>query len=239
LVGGVRFYARKEVKDVLSYLRLAVNPEDTVVLARAEKLGKRQLQTYLGWIRENREKNTLPTQPLALLDDVLETTRYVSRYDATLPEEASRIENIQELRSVATDFSTMEEFLENVSLVQNDTLPDESSSKDADNASFHATLMSFHAAKGLEFDVVFMVGMEEGLFPHSRVLYDVDELEEERRLCYVGITRAREQLYMSFTRRRMMYGAWTGSIASRFLSEIPTELLLNMTTQIHIGKDAE
>jgi DNA helicase-2/ATP-dependent DNA helicase PcrA len=219
LVGGVRFYARKEIKDVLSYMRVATNPQDEMAMGRIEKLGKRKLQVFLEW--REKEKN-LPTKPLDMLDVVLEASKYKETYDPKIEEDIARLENIQELRSVASEFDTMESFFENVSLVESEELADRSR-KNKDEPAI--TLMSVHAAKGLEFAIVFMIGMEEGLFPHSRSLMDKHQLEEERRLAYVGITRAKDQLLITYTRRRLLYGTITGSIVSRFVAEIPAELI--------------
>lgn len=224
LVGGVRFYARKEIKDVLAYLRLFANREDEVARTRIEKLGKRKLDAYVMWLESAQH---LPEIPLDILDAVLEVTKYKDLFDPKNEEEAARLENIHELRSVASEFATLTEFLENVSLVENDTLADTS----AKNNQPAVTLMSMHAAKGLEFAVVFMIGMEEGLFPHSRSLLDKHQLEEERRLCYVGITRAKEKLYLTYTRKRLLYGNITGSIVSRFIAEIPEHVLDKRNSQ--------
>ena len=222
LVGGVRFYARKEIKDVLAYIRLFANKNDEVALGRIEKLGKRKLDAYLLWLDTITKGKSAPQVPLDILDVIIEVTKYKDLYDPKNEEDVARLENIQELRSVASEFSTIDDLLENVALVENDTLADTSTAKPSQPA---VTLMSMHAAKGLEFSVVFMVGMEEGLFPHSRSLLDKHQLEEERRLCYVGITRAKEKLYLTYTRRRLLYGNVTGSIVSRFIAEIPDEIL--------------
>ncbi len=211
LVGGTRFYERKEIKDVLSYLRLIHNPKDTVSYKRVEKLGKGRLAKFL-------EHKFVPTtNSLELLDKTLEVASYLDLFDADNEEDLARLENIKELRSVAQEFPQLQEFLENVSLVEK-----ESRRSVSGNA---VTLMTLHAAKGLEFPVVFMVGMEEGLFPHSRSLMDSLEMEEERRLCYVGITRAKEKLYLTYARRRLFFGANTSNIISRFLADIPEDLL--------------
>ena len=222
LVGGVRFYARKEIKDVLAYIRLFANRNDEVSRGRIEKLGKRKLDAFLMWLDTIEKEKSAPQVPLDVLDVVIEVTKYKELYDPKNEEDVARLENIQELRSVASEFSTIDDLLENVALVENDTLADASTAKPSQPA---MTLMSMHAAKGLEFSVVFMIGMEEGLFPHSRSLLDKHQLEEERRLCYVGITRAKEKLYLTYTRRRLLYGNITGSIVSRFIAEIPDEIL--------------
>jgi DNA helicase-2/ATP-dependent DNA helicase PcrA len=219
LVGGVRFYARKEVKDLLAYLRVFTNEKDEVSLERIEKLGKRRLAVFMDWLNKT---TIFPETPLEILDTIIEASGYKSLYDPKLEEDVERLENIQELRSVASEFTSLSEFLENVALVESDVLPETRSTVAAQPA---VSLMSMHAAKGLEFGVVFIVGMEEGLFPHSRSLMDKNELEEERRLCYVGITRAKDLLYLTYTRRRLLYGNITGSIVSRFVTEIPDHLL--------------
>jgi len=219
LIGGVRFYARKEIKDVIAYVRLFQNPLDSVSLARIVKIGKRQAAAYQTWLGAPDGKKLSSAEDI--LDEVLSVTKYPERYDPNIPEDAARLENIQELRSVAREFPSLESFLENVALV--DALDE---SEQRDESADMLTLMSIHAAKGLEFEVVFLVGMEEGLFPHSRSLLDRQQLEEERRLCYVAITRAKRHLFLSYTRRRLLYGSVTGSIVSRFVAEIPEDLLL-------------
>ncbi|MBU2577266.1 UvrD-helicase domain-containing protein [Patescibacteria group bacterium] len=218
LVGGTRFYQRKEVKDVLSYLRLLINPKDFVSLKRVEKLGKARLQKFLEW-REGNSGKTPKT--IELLEEMLQVTGYLDLYDSEVEEDLSRLENIKELRSVATQFPEINEFLENVALVEEEYLSGRADSKKGEAV----TLMTLHAAKGLEFPVVFMVGMEEGLFPHSRTLLDNSELEEERRLCYVGITRAKELLFLIYARKRLFFGQRTTNEMSRFIFDIPEKLL--------------
>ena len=250
LIGGTRFYERKEIKDVLSYLRLMANPKDMVSYKRIEKLGKGRLEKFLSFQQEfngvilgdSRISNRLRDSGRAfaksdlaslarmtglttidILDQVLKKTDYLSLYDEKDEEDGQRLENIKELRSVAIEFPSLSEFLENVALVEQEYMPDHPKTngekKDA------VTLMTLHAAKGLEFPVVFMVGMEEGLFPHSRSLMDKNELEEERRLCYVGMTRAKEKLFLSFARRRLFFGQRTSNIVSRFILELPEGVL--------------
>ena len=161
---------------------------------------------------------------LDLLDAVLEKTGYLELYQKETDENLARLENIKELRSVATEFPGISEFLENVALVE----AEESSNKirlDKNTKKDAVTLMTLHAAKGLEFPVVFIVGMEEGLFPHSRSLWDTNELEEERRLAYVGITRAKNLLYLSYATRRLYFGEKISNPPSRFIIDIPEELL--------------
>ena len=157
------------------------------------------------------------------MDKVLKSTDYLTLFDEKDEEDKERLENIKELRSVAISFPSIDQFLENVSLVEQEYMPDhikdEMGKKDAVN------LMTLHAAKGLEFAVVFMVGMEEGLFPHSRSLMEKNELEEERRLCYVCMTRAKEMLFLTYTRKRLFFGQKTMNIVSRFVLELPEESL--------------
>lgn len=224
LVGGVRFYERREIKDVLAYLRLLANPKDTVSHKRIEKLGKARLQKFLDFSQKSDYSNgekRLPT--LEILDEVLAKTGYLELYNPKLEEDLARLENIKELRSVAEEFPDLVNFLENVALVEQEYLPDyPTQNGERKNA---VTMMTLHAAKGLEFPVVFMVGMEEGLFPHSRSLLDPAELEEERRLCYVGITRAKERLYLTYARRRLFFGQHSQNLVSRFISDLPEHLL--------------
>lgn len=216
LVGGFKFYERKEVKDVLAYLRLMVNPHDQVSHERALKLGKRRFQRYQHWA----QKQTQLT-PYQALEGILDSTGYLKKYDPDDSQELSRIENIQELLHVASQFDDLAQFLENVALVQDNYLAD----VPQQNQQQAISLMSLHSAKGLEFPVVFMIGMEEGILPHSRSLYDPDQLEEERRLCYVGITRAQNKLYLSYTQQRWQYRSVIDASPSRFLTEIKPQLL--------------
>ncbi|MBI2404985.1 UvrD-helicase domain-containing protein [Candidatus Gottesmanbacteria bacterium] len=220
LVGGTRFYERKEIKDVLSYLRLITNPKDSVSYKRIEKLGRGRLEKFLNFAQTVASDNKLIAfTTLELLDAVVAATDYLRIYDANVEEEAYRLENIKELRSVATEFPQIHHFLENVALVEREYLPDRVQKEESNHPA--VTLMTMHAAKGLEFPIVFLVGMEEGLFPHSRSLMDKDELEEERRLCYVGITRAKEKLYLSYANRRLFFGTRTQNMISRFIADIP------------------
>jgi len=213
LVGGVRFYDRKEIKDVTSLLRYLINPKDTVARKRVEKLGKRRSEK----LKEIKFDETLTT--LDLLDLVLQKTGYLDLFAKESEENLQRLENIKELRSVATEFPIIHEFLENVSLVE------AGPTHESKNA---VTLMTLHAAKGLEFPIVFIIGMEEGLFPHSRSLMDTNQLEEERRLAYVGITRAKETLYLTYASRRLYFGEKISNPPSRFITDIPEKLLENI-----------
>ncbi len=218
IIGGFKFYERAEVKDLLAYLRVAVNPLDLVSLQRLEKLGKRKLLNFQHWLAtEHPQHNLELLTPHELLTQILHLTQYLDRFDAKDPEETQRIDNINELLSVANQFSDIFTFLENVSLVQDEQLLDLPLTDSHEKLS----LMSLHSAKGLEFSVVFIVGLEEGLLPHSLSLFDAQQLEEERRLCYVGITRAKERLYLSHAHYRWLYGRSAQAKPSRFLAQIP------------------
>lgn len=220
LVGGTRFYERKEVKDAVSYLRTIDNEKDMVSYRRIEKLGKGRLQKFLDFSK-TLDKEKYAT--IELLDKVLDATEYLSLFDSKDEEDLMRLENIKELRSVAIEFPDLSSFLENVSLVEQEQLPDHPKKNEKINA---VTLMTLHAAKGLEFPYVFMVGMEEGIFPHSRALMEKSELEEERRLCYVGITRAKNRLFMTYSRRRLIFGQRTANNLSRFILDIPKDTIV-------------
>lgn len=232
IVGGIRFYDRKEIKDVIAYIRLLTNPKDKVSEKRLIKLGKRKFEKFKELMvhKDNINKKTT----LDLLDLILERTNYLDLYKAESDENLARLENIKELRSVATEFPTVNEFLENVALVEAEQ---DSRGRVRKNISSDAvTLMTLHAAKGLEYPVVFIVGMEEGLFPHSRSLMDLNQLEEERRLAYVGITRAKNTLYLSYAARRLYFGENISNPPSRFLIDIPENLLENIGLN-HINQE--
>ncbi|MBH1935975.1 DNA helicase PcrA [Streptomyces sp. AV19] len=268
VVGGVRFYERKEVRDVLAYLRVLANPEDTVPLRRILNVPKRgigeraeamidalALREKIGFAQALRrvddaygmaarsanavkrfnvlleELRTVVESgagPATVLEAVLERTGYLAELQAsTDPQDETRIENLQELAAVALEFEqergeeegagTLADFLEKVALVaDSDQIPDE----DEEGAGV-ITLMTLHTAKGLEFPVVFLTGMEDGVFPHQRALGQAKELEEERRLAYVGITRARERLYLTRSGMRSAWGQPSYNPPSRFLEEIP------------------
>ncbi|WP_406731181.1 DNA helicase PcrA [Streptomyces sp. NBC_01794] len=268
VVGGVRFYERKEVRDVLAYLRVLANPEDNVPLRRIINVPKRGIGDRAEAMIDAlalREKITFPQAlrrvdeaygmaarsanavkrfnvlmeelrtvvdsgagPAVVLEAVLERTGYLAELQAsTDPQDETRIENLQELAAVALEFEqergeedgagTLAEFLEKVALVaDSDQIPDE----DEEGAGV-ITLMTLHTAKGLEFPVVFLTGMEDGVFPHMRALGQAKELEEERRLAYVGITRARERLYLTRSSMRSAWGQPSYNPPSRFLEEIP------------------
>ena len=283
VVGGTRFYERKEIKDALAYLRAVDNPDDTVSLRRIFNVPKRGLgqkaeatlaahaeqygisfgqaisdaagrarpQTPDGQITLAPPVAGLATRTRTqvrrfddileglrtqlregagvaeLLDSALDTSGYLAELRASDdPQDASRVENLAELHAVAEDFQqenptgTLAEFLERVSLVaDSDQIPDD------DGGQGQVTLMTVHTAKGLEFPVVFVTGFEDGTFPHSRSLADEAELAEERRLAYVALTRARERLYLTRAAVRSAWGASNVMVASRFLDDIPPELM--------------
>jgi DNA helicase-2/ATP-dependent DNA helicase PcrA len=236
IIGGFRFYARKEIKDIISYLRVIQNPKDSVSWERIintpprgigdkskEKIkqdgwnvAEIEFKTKLPFLEWCANKDKLSTAEL--LDEVLDKTDYVKWINDGSEEAQSRIENIKELYSVASQFVNLEEFLENVSLIESSNKPN---AAQADGV----TLMTIHAAKGLEFTYIFIIGAEEGLFPHAQSAMDLNELEEERRLCYVAITRAMEKVHITNAQSRLYFGNIQSNFPSRFIFEIPTELL--------------
>jgi DNA helicase-2/ATP-dependent DNA helicase PcrA len=263
IVGGVRFYSRMEVKDILAYLRVLANPSDEVSLKRiinvpargigtttvdkislvAQQRGSTFYEAMLDATRDGllaagaRSKITAFATLMAgfaeraVSSDLSELTRsimqesgYLERLkNSRVEDDAERLENLEQLRAAIEEFSErnagagLSEFLEQVSLV--------SDLEQGEVGAPSVTLMTLHAAKGLEFKTVFMIGMEERLFPHVRSLDDLDGMEEERRLCYVGMTRARERLYLLNARRRYLFGQEQCNPPSRFLKDIPAELL--------------
>ena len=271
IVGGVRFYERKEIKDVLAYLRVIVNPADVVSLERVinvprrgigattwgrlvETAGqwkttvyqvmrqvaevpdiaaktKKAITDFVAIIEAGRARVAAADLPLqALVQVVAETSGILAELQAEhTMESATRGENIQELYSVASDFAatsddpSLEAFLATIALITDlETVDDKADA---------VLMMTMHNAKGLEFPVVFIVGLEEGVFPHSRSLDNPNEVEEERRLCYVAITRARERLYLTSAARRTFYGQTAYSALSRFVREIPDELLKDISIE--------
>ena len=254
VIGGTRFYDRREIRDALAYIRCAANPLDEVSLKRILNVPKRgigdttvaRLDAYankerVGFalaLRRTADAGVGPAAAkaiaafVALLDDLqsrldegpglvlrhaLEASGYIKELEAEdTIESEGRLENLQELIGSASEFTQVDEFLERVALIA------DTDQIDSDN---HVTLMTLHSAKGLEFPVVFIVGMEEGIFPHSRALVDQSELEEERRLAYVGITRAKEKLFLTHAWSRNLHGSTQYNPPSRFLDEIPGELL--------------
>lgn len=237
LVGGTRFYDRREIRDVLAYLRLINNPNDQLAFKRVVNtpprgIGPKALMeadnSKINSFRDLLRELSLKSQSLTtidIIDLVLAATSYLQYLDDGAEGSLERVENVKELRSVAAEYPNLSDFLENVSLVEENFLPKQDSKTQSQNA---VTLMTLHSAKGLEFPIVFMVGLEEGLFPHNQSLTDTGELEEERRLCYVGITRAKEQLYLTYTQSRLYFGSRTEGIISRFILEIPPELLISI-----------
>lgn len=256
IVGGTRFYDRKEIKDLVAYLRLIYQPEDRVSFERVVNLpgrgvGAKSVENFYSWQQANgynlyealsqvatcglvsgKAKKGLmefaelleavrtvveDSPPAGVIDSLVRRLDYLNYLNDGTPQGESRQENVKELIGVAQGYQDvgLDGFLEEVALIS-----------DLDTANFDGnsvTLMTLHAAKGLEFPVVFMAGMEETIFPHSRALYDQSEMEEERRLCYVGMTRAREELYLLFATSRMLYGGVQHNPPSRFLSEIDAQ----------------
>lgn len=231
LFGGTKFYERKEIKDLISYLKVLINPKDKVAFKRIEKLGVRRLAKFNAF-REQIVIDDLST--LELLDSSIKETGYLDLFTKNTEENMARLENIKELRSVATEFSNPYEFLENVALVEAE---EKNALGNSDEQSERITLMTLHSAKGLEFPVVFLVGMEEGIFPHSRSLFDTTQLEEERRLAYVGITRAKEILYLTYANQRLFFGQMASNPPSRFIIDIPENLLENAVVKASYNKE--
>jgi DNA helicase-2/ATP-dependent DNA helicase PcrA len=219
LVGGVRFYQRKEIKDCLAYLRFLANAKDDVSYKRLEKLGKTRLKKFLTFA----ENYSIKQKTEKILDNVLKTSGYLELFDPKDEADLARLDNIKELYSVAKQFPALGEFLENVALIEKENLPQNPIKNGAKKNA--VTLMTLHAAKGLEFENVFMIGMEEGLFPHARSFLDKNELEEERRLCYVGITRTKKKLYLTYTNRRLYFGNYSSNELSRFVIDLPQNLI--------------
>ena len=172
--------------------------------------------------------SNLSSKTIDILDGIIKATNYLDLYDEKIEEDRARLENIKELRSVAIAFPNMTDFLENVALVEQEYHSDKQPDEEKKNA---ITLMTLHAAKGLEFPIVFIIGMEEGLFPHSRSLMDRGELEEERRLAYVGMTRAKEKLFLTYARRRLFFGQRTNNIVSRFITELPEHVIIQRISE--------
>jgi DNA helicase-2/ATP-dependent DNA helicase PcrA len=228
IIGGFKFYERKEVKDILSYVRYFANPADVVSYNRAMKLGKRRFAAFEAWRSRVTADENFNQSPHEILKSIIEVSEYEKLFNSQEEDDLARLENIQELLQVASQFHDLTTFLENIALIQDDQMIDVQNSKEGKQSTDKMptlTLMSLHAAKGLEFPVVFMVGLEEGLLPHSRSLLDKSQLEEERRLCYVGITRAQDKLFLSYAQQRWQYGASTYTTMSRFIHDIPKKLI--------------
>lgn len=264
MVGGTKFYERKEIKDVLAYLRLIANPDEDISFVRIvnepkrgigaatiDKLGDfadMQGVSLMDAIRDIELSGIAPRTATKLADfrqmmmdlrqmadylsiselveEVLKKTGYeeMLKIEKTLEAE-SRLENLQEFLSVAQNFEKESDEQTLVAFLTDLTLVSDLDSLDEVDESHQVTLMTLHSAKGLEFPVVFLIGMEEGLFPHSRALNDEEEMEEERRLAYVGITRAEKRLYLTRAQSRMLYGRFQNNPESRFLHELPETLL--------------
>jgi len=222
LYGGVRFYERKEIKDVLAYLRLIFNPKDNVAKNRIVKLGKKRFEKFQEIVQKI-EKAKKVYQPIELIDKILEATDYLALIDDGTEQGLMRIENVKELKSVASDFENLGTLLENVALMEGMITPEKSYEGKA--GADVVTLMTAHAAKGLEFDTVFVIGLEEGLFPHSRSMLEMAQLEEERRLAYVALTRAQKKIYLTFATQRLYFGITSTNLVSRFVTDIPEELI--------------
>jgi len=214
LIGGIRFYSRKEIKDILAFLRLLINPIDELALSRVKDLGKKRFLRFKKLYEELKDQ-LFSYSTNDLIDKIFAATDYLSLYQKDNEEDLSRLENIRELKSVAMNFPNLVDFLHQVALVESEYFEKEKKG----DASQKVRLMTLHQAKGLEFDYVFIVGVEEGILPHSRSLDDVFSLEEERRLFYVGITRAKEKLYITYTKKRFIFGKQNYSLKSRFLYE--------------------
>ncbi|MDO8609010.1 MAG: UvrD-helicase domain-containing protein [bacterium] len=214
LIGGTRFYERKEVKDVLSYLRLLINPIDEIATDRIKKIGIRKWNVFKEMYNEIKE-SVINTDSIELMEQVFQKTGYLTQYDSDNEEDYARLENIKELRSVAISFPNILDFLQQVALVET-----EYSEGEKHNKNTHGVrLMTLHQAKGLEFKYVFIVGVEDGILPHSRSIDDIYSLEEERRLFYVGITRAKKKLFVTYAKKRFIFGRRGETIKSRFLGE--------------------
>lgn len=224
IYGGIRFYERKEVKDIMAYLRLLVNPLDDVSRMRLEKLGKGRFKKFAQFAEKLKQKSPISRiSPITLIDKILAATDYLKLIDDGTDQGLMRVENVKELKSVAAGFENLESFLENVALMEGMTTPEKTFEKEV--APETVTMMTIHAAKGLEFDEVFLIGMEEGLFPHSRSMLEPAQLEEERRLAYVGMTRARQKLYLSYATQRLYFGTTSSNLVSRFVVDVPEELI--------------
>ncbi len=272
VVGGTRFYDRREIRDLLAYLRVVANPGDEVslrrilntprrgigdatvarliafagergigfvaALERADEAGASGkalagIRALLDLLDEVRSGDLVTRPPDLLIEALLDRTGYRDMLEAEITiggsrsiDAEGRVENLAELMNVASEHENLESFLESTALVAATDVLDDGPS---------VSLMTLHSAKGLEFRVVFMTGMEEGVFPHAQTLGEPDELEEERRLCYVGVTRARERLYLTHTWSRMLFGSIQQSFPSRFLKEIPEQLIQDVAEGVVIG----
>ena len=221
LIGGVKFYNRAEVKDVLSLVRVFHNSKDEVSWKRIESnFGKRRKAKVEKFVEKNKDQDW-KTQDL--FQEITLASTYLEKYNPQDSDDYRRLENIKEMLSVAKQFPDVGDFLENVALVQQEYSASEKEKQD--NVDNSVKLMTLHSSKGLEFEVVFLVGLEEGLMPHSRSLEDLSQLEEERRLCYVGLTRAKRLLFLTYARKRLFFGKTNYNDPSRFISDIPPKLV--------------
>ena len=281
LVGGFRFYERKEIKDIISYLRFCFNLKDELSVDRVintppRKIGSKSLAklhelsrkakctlgefivgayvvinteymdevdvdksiiSEIASLREEWDKYisvislfgliyflSKSMNLLEIIDLILERVRYIQWFDDGTEEAEMKKENVNELKNVASSYTdkygktALEMFLNEINLIEQEQ------EKNQDGSGNYLNLMTLHSSKGLEFDYVFMIGMEEGLLPHSRSFMEEDDMEEERRLCYVGITRAKQKLFMTFAERRQTREGYTSQIPSRFLGEIPQDI---------------
>ena len=259
VIGGVKFYNRKEIKDILAYLKIIFNPKDSISLLRVintprRKIGPKKLASamdksnlggmsllpYLlinikdgefdsgmvdfAQLMEKLISSSNNSKLTDLIQETINKSGYYNMLNDGTSENEARIENIKELLSVATKYddleprSALETFLNEVALIEEQANQNDASSE-------KVTLMTIHAAKGLEFDYVFISGMEEGIFPHSRAYLDPAELEEERRLAYVAITRAKTQLFLSYAESRTYFGNNNSNPVSRFITDIPEDLI--------------
>jgi DNA helicase-2/ATP-dependent DNA helicase PcrA len=249
--GGMKFYQRKEIKDIIAYLRFAQNIEDTISLKRiinvpSRKIGKSTLEK----IEKEALRNSLSLGSFIMLNEtgmnqnvknfvmtiedlknnkdkmnvsdflkyLIKKIKYIDYLSLDGDVGMSRIENVEEFVGVSSKYTSLEEFLFDISLVQKEEI-------DTDLSGEYVTLMSLHSAKGLEFKNIFIAGMEENIFPHSRSFESMEELEEERRLCYVGMTRAKENLFLTFAQKRSLYGYPQNNPPSRFLSDISEDCI--------------
>lgn len=248
IIGGIKFYQRKEIKDILAYIRFILNPKDMVSIKRimnvpARGIGKNLLLGYLTGTAAGRttekgrealqrfdkliqelRQEILAQQPTFFLKNLLKKIRYQEYLADESDRAEERWENVEELVALAKKYNELEPPKGFEQLLEDAALMTEEKNA-ADTAADPLLLMTLHAAKGLEFSIAFIVGLEEGIFPHARSLFSPNELEEERRLCYVGLTRAKEKLFLSFAMRRTHFGSTQANSPSRFISEIPEHLI--------------
>lgn len=221
LIGGLRFYERAEIKDIIAMLRVAANPGDLLSVGRVQKaLGKTRYRLF----NEHLENlNLKKMTSLKIMETLVVNSHYLDKFNPQDEDDLRRLENIKELKSVATTYPKLTAFLENIALVQQEySLQEKNKKKESKTG---VRLMTLHSSKGLEFEAVFLVGLEEGILPHARSMIEDSELEEERRLCYVGITRAKEILHLTYASHRLFFGRSSLGQASRFIFDIPQDLI--------------